>query len=275
MCAKQLHKLKIERIRRSVIAGECNLIQLAKKLSVSKESVWKYRTFFEDLQLQNPDKLHDKSIYPKRAKHVQKPSAKYIQLHTNIDRLYKSHPAGTEYSVVWRDYISQFPDGYKYLMFIHFFKKHIEEKGIKKTLLGKIEDADLPTLSKWKAGNNHRLWQIQLVLQLATQGLTVFEVMRKAYCTFESVKKWVEIYKTKGLEGFEIKYKIWQAKQDSIKEAKDRLTILIHEPPKQHGINRTSWSGLALMHAYNKMYPKDTCSVHQIRSYIGKMGYKL
>ncbi|WP_219127486.1 IS630 family transposase [Mucilaginibacter sp. 21P] len=247
---------------------------MARKLCISTDAVWRYKLYFDKLKAEDPIKLQDKQIYPKRPPHTQKPSARLIHFQEVIDRFHNAFPVGTERSVIWRSYYKEFPNGFKYLRFIFFYNKYLEEKGITHILLDKIEEADIPKLTKWRNSNDHRLWQISMVLKFATEGFGAFEIKNKVYCNFPSVAKWINIYKTKGLDGFKIPHYYWPAKRDKINIIKGKLTKLIGELPKAHGINRTSWTGTHLWIAYNNLYPDTPCSVGQIRTYMKQMGYK-
>jgi hypothetical protein len=52
---------------------------------------------------------------------------------------------------------------------------------------------------------------------------------------------------------------------------KDNIIKLLHETPKLHGLNRTSWTITALTAIYNQVYP-ETVSYMQVSYCLNQMG---
>jgi len=77
----------------------------------------------------------------------------------------------------------------------------------------------------------------------------------KTEATFQTIIKWINTYESKGLSAFELpKYKTFPNVIKRMKSRADNVIKLLHEPPKMHGLNRTSRTITALAETYEKVY---------------------
>jgi transposase len=179
-------------------------------------------------------------------------------------------------AIVWRSYQQHSAHTYKFATFKPLLFKWLRENVTftPTKLLEQITPRDEATLKQWRNSNNHRLWQIAKCLQLAQQGATRKEIIEKTETSHKTIDKWLQGYAAKGLNGFESAPNPRNQQQTQIlKRRKEKLLKLIHESPKLHGLNRTSWSIRALELVYNKLY---TPQIHyeQVRRCVHQMGYK-
>ncbi len=165
---------------------------------------------------------------------------------------------------------------YKYATFKPLLFKWIRESIIPmpEKLLDKIVPADLPTLKSWRNGNNHRRWQIAKCLDLAVQGASRKDIILQIESSHKTIAAWIKAYKDKGIKGFDLGPNPRNHQQTALlKGRKEKLIKLLHESPKLHGLNRTSWSMLALTTVYNQLYTPNL-NYEQVRWCIHQMGYK-
>lgn len=265
---------KADILRKRFIAGEYNSYALAKELKVSTKTTWMYKREFERIRAEFPDRLGDFGFYPGEPRRAHWATLKWDELMrmlpvlvTEIDTL--------QPSAVYARYegLSQYT--YKYATFKPIFFNWLRESiiPVPKKLLDRIDPADLPILKSWRNGNNHRLWQIAKCLDLAVQGVRRKEIILQIESSHKTIAAWIKAYQDKGLKGFDLAPNPRNHQQTVLlKGRKEKLVKLLHESPKLHGLNRTSWSIRALNQVYNKLYPP--INYEQVRWCIHQMGYK-
>ncbi|HEY8931408.1 MAG TPA: IS630 family transposase [Mucilaginibacter sp.] len=266
---------KADLLRKRFIAGDYHAYQLAKELKVSTKTTWMYQREFERIRAEFPDKLNDFGFYPGEPRRPHWATQKWDELMrmlpvliTELDTL-KPSEVFTLYSQ-----LSQYT--YKYATFKPIFFKWIKESvtPVAEKLLNKIEPADLPTLKSWRRGNNHRLWQIAKCLAMAAEGAAPKEIIVSIESSHKTVAAWLKAYREKGLKGFDFGPNPRNHQQSLLlKGRKEKLVKLLHESPKLHALNRTSWSMRALTAVYNQRYTPQL-SYEQVRWCIHQMGYK-
>ncbi len=108
---------------------------------------------------------------------------------------------------------------------------------------------------------------------MAEKGASLKEIIDKVETSYRTLGQWLSGYKTKGLKAFDFGPNPRNLKQTkAIRYRKEKLLRLIHESPKLHGLNRTSWSMTALTLIYNKLYtPQLTYA--QVCRCVDQMGY--
>jgi hypothetical protein len=109
---------------------------------------------------------------------------------------------------------------------------------------------------------------------MAEQGATRLEIINQVETIYSTLALWLAGYKRVGLKAFEISKGIRNKVGPAlVKERKEKLFRLIHETPKAHGLNRTSWSIRALTLIYNRLH-QPNISYDQIRYCVNQMGYQ-
>lgn len=112
------------------------------------------------------------------------------------------------------------------------------------------------TLELYRAGvqKNHRAKALALLM--IDQGCTMEEVSRAAARATNTIYRWLRLFKTHGLAFIETHMdeaghaQIWQRRRVKVIE-------ILHEPPSLHGINRSSWSLVAIRQAYMRKHGED------------------
>lgn len=121
--------------------------------------------------------------------------------------------------------------------------------------------------------NDRRKWQIATTLIMATHTSVFRRITEKTEATHATTTGWLDTYRLKGSEGFELpKHKIAAWVTDRMKSRAINLTKLLHESPKVHGLNRTSWSITALAAKYGQVY-SDKISWGQAAYTLKQNGY--
>ena len=264
-------------MRKSFIAGTFNSYELARKLKISTGTAWQYKQEFERIKAEYPDKLNDIFFYrPKPVKeHWATPL--YQELVQVLPILVTNETTQILNAMpIWKKYRKVYPNGYTYSPFKIIFKKWIKEnlKPSVNYLITHIPDEDLKTLLKWKRSNVHRNWQVATTLKAASEGYTITQIIDKVDSYRPTVTEWIKLYNTKGLDALILKPHVYSEKYTRVtKERKDNLLKILHETPKLHGINRTSWSITALTEVYNRTY-KSKATYDQLRACLKELGYK-
>jgi len=266
---------KADILRKHFIAGEYNSYALAKLLKVSTKTTWMYKREFEHIRAEFPDKLNDFGFYPGEPRRPHWATLKWDELMVMLPVLVTEMDT-MQPSAVYTRYKQFSQYTYKYGTFKPLLFRWIRESIIpmQQKLLDKIDPADLLTLKSWRNSNNHRLWQIAKCLDLAVQGATPKDIILQIESSHKTIAAWVKAYQKKGLKGFDLGPNPRNHQQTFLlKGRKEKLVKLLHESPKLHGINRTSWSMRALTAVYNQLYtPK--LNYEQVRWCIHQMGYK-
>lgn len=271
----QIPQMTMNRLRLEFIRGKYCAHRLAKELKLSTITTWRYGKEFERIREHYPEKLKDMNFYmpePPRPHHA---TALYIELMQVLPDLIRAEKPGTKAKPVWAKYHALYPNGYSYFPFKDFYYKWLAENPRFEApkLIDHIPETDLKVLSKWRHGNDHRRWQIAITLRAALAGANVAQIMEKADCERKSANDWLNTYRTKGLKGFDLApRKTNTGVVKRITERKENLVKLLHETPKLYGINRTSWTILALTEVYNRIYPVKV-SYMQLSHSLKALGY--
>jgi transposase len=266
---------KADILRKRFIAGDYNSYALARELKISTKTTWMYKREFERIRAEFPDRLSDFGFYPGEPRRPHWATQKYDELMRMLPVLVTELNT-MQPSEVYKHYeqLSQYT--YKYPTFKPLLFKWVRENVIlvPEKLLERIEPNDLLTLKNWRNGNNHRLWQIAKCLDLAVRGATRREIILQIESSPKTIAAWLKAYRAKGIKGFDFGPNPRNHQQTVLlKGRKEKLVKLLHESPKLHGLNRTSWSMLALTAVYNQLYtPK--LNYEQVRWCIHQMGYK-
>lgn len=273
----QISAKKRNGMRRQFIEGTFSSFQAAKDFNVSTITSWRYMKEFQRIKQQYPNKLKDMDFYipepprPHRSTPLYNGLVHLLPILLSYETTKLLNPKN-----VWRRYKLVYPLGYNYTTFKSVMYKWISENvtPVKVKLLYNLPESDYKQLQAWRLSNNHRCWQIAMVLNAAFAGDTVMQIMEKADCARKTVNDWLNTYQTKGLSGFDLpKRKPNEKVVKIIQQRKNSLTRLINETPKLYGLNRTSWSITALTEVYNRVNIEPVTYM-QISRCLHQMGYR-
>jgi transposase len=255
-----------------------NIKKTARKLQMSRNTVKKYLANLYRLINMYPDKINNLSFYVDKLKRPNTPNNKLTDLQNLFPSISGNILAGKITLLTeWNNYKVLYPGGLSYSQFNSYFTKWCKANNIKKLVnrwrIPAISEADTDILKKWRRGSDKRKWEKAVIITGASQGETVHEISVKVSRTTEKVKEWIKAFRKKGIEGLNSNpRKLNQKLRKKIEEKKNNLIRLIHETPKLHNINRTSWSLEALSIAYEQRY-KSSIGSSTISEYIRRAGY--
>jgi hypothetical protein len=275
MFRHQISQDKMNALRKQFIAGDSSGFRIAKQLGISTVTSWRYMLEFKRIQAAYPERLKDMDFYMPEGPRPHWPTTLYVELMKVLPRLLEAEKPGVKAKPVWRKYKQICPAGYTYLPFTTLFYQWIAEHDIprKPNLLASISQEDLKVFKKWRSLNDHRKWQIATTLIMATQTSVFRRITEKTEATHATITGWLDTYRLKGPEGFELpKHKIAAWVTDRMRNRAINLIKLLHESPKVHGLNRTSWSITALAAKYGEVY-SDKISWGQAAYTLKKNGY--
>jgi transposase len=275
----QRYQLAIEKaniLRQRFIDGEYHSCLLAKELRVSTITTWRYKREFERIRAAYPDRLSDFGFYPEEPPRPHWQTPRYTQFERIIPTIIANeHSTVLSTREVYDKYCLHSTSSYTWSTFKGVYIKWLRENVTfnPTKLLDKLNPEDLPSLMQWRRSNNHHHWQIAKSLEMAERGASLMEIIDKVETSYRTLEQWLSGYKSKGLKAFEVQPHIKNKRViPIIKDRKNKLLKLIHETPKLHGINRTSWSLTALTSVYNQMYAPPV-NYWQITRCVEQMGY--
>lgn len=273
-------KIKVRIIFQLLMTDDLNIRSTAKVLKCARNTVKKYREKILSTISQHPCLKDDFElfyeqlmlpvckIYPERVKYVRTLFEKML---LNIQ--YKESSVIKE----WQAYREQYADGYSRSQFILHFKNwcndngHIYSKAHCK--IPYIPEDDLLILRKWQRSSDRTKWQKATIIFDANLKESVSSICEKRHINKKKVNKIISNYKERGLDGIATQSRKTNDKIKQRMECKRiNLIKLLHEAPKIHGINRTSWSLKTLSQVYEKEY-REKFSRASIGEYIKKEGY--
>jgi transposase len=276
MYRHQITQVKMNIMRKRFIDEKVtNITGMAKELKISKSAAFNYIKEFQRIKDQFPERLADMDFYMPEPKKGHIPTALYVGLVPLLPVLLSEEQTTVlKQKDVWRKYRQLYPNGYSYSAFKRALEPWLLENVIKVpvNLINTIPEQDLKQLEKWRHSNIHRNWQIAATLKAASTGSTVTQIMDKVDAVRITINRWLMLYRTKGLEGFELMRKPREPVLKRMQDRKDKLVKILHESPKLHGLNRTSWSIRALTDVYNRVY-KTPASYMQLSHTLKQLGY--
>jgi transposase len=136
-----------------------------------------------------------------------------------------------------------------------------------------IGTEDTLILDQWRNSNDHQKWQKAVVIQGSYEGRSVIELADKTELALETLEKWLTLYKNKGIAGLLRKPMVFNDEiRKFLKHKRDCLMELIHQKPKMHGFNRTTWTLQTLATAYIERY-NIPISAATVSLYLEKEGF--
>jgi transposase len=138
-----------------------------------------------------------------------------------------------------------------------------------------VRSDDYKALEKWRTSNDRRLFDKAITI-LENRNLTAKQIADKCERSVGVIKSWIATFNHYGIAGLNP-----QRKKRSIGERgiavdlrQKRLLEILHDRPKAFGINRTSWSLLALTIAYRKKY-NEKISLSSTSRMVQKAGFSI
>ena len=284
MPAKGISPKKTKGILFLYASSGLNNSQLARTYKVSRSTVKRYVTLYENSSLSLPDLTNLKerdlidALFPTSRRNSQK--ARYKILKNNFPCI---HSQLTEKCItlksIWEEYKQENPSGYSYSQFAFLYNDWLKENGYKKKhfnqwVIKTISQKDKKTLKKWRLSSNRRQWERAVALLELHKGTEITKISKKIERSCRTIKKWHSVYVNEGLENLDLgkTRRVSNHIADAIKEKKERLIRLLHEHPSLHDINRTSWSLETLSKAYEAHYGEEI-SRSTVSEYIRSEGY--
>jgi len=277
MVRHSIPKLKVNTLRRMFIAGKFSRVQAAKDLGIARTTVNLYIREFNLIVSNAPDKLIDMDYYwpvdsrPERAKELHAYFLKVIPV-----LILQVVGPKLRSDVVYSLYIKDQTDYYSFSRFKVYFFKWCKDNDICLNSTKRIESftaEEIVILKQWKGSNNHYKWRIATILEAAHTRKSLLKTMDKVECCFKSVLSWIDIFQTKGFDGFEYSYTLNAGIAAQVKEKKENLLHLIEQSPKLHGFQKISWTTTDLAIAFAEVY-KIPMSQALISKYLQDMGIR-
>lgn len=243
----EISKAKINVIRRYCIAGKIRKYLVAKELSISTYSVYRYAQQFKEMEQVYPGKIHDEGFFMPINKRVYPKSGRYQEMLLLIPFLMKQLKTPRLWSMhVWKLYKVECPHGYNFKTFHQYFSIWCQENNICVFSNNKIESIspqDNIILGKWRNSNNKNQWDKAVVIMGSAAGESVKKLAGQVEKSVETVQGWILQYQQMGISSF-IKQPYLRTEEmaDRIALKSANLMRLLHESPKLHGLNRTAWT---------------------------------
>jgi len=258
--------------------------QISKTLTISRSTVYEYirqynnsnLVYTDIMQLKNRDFLN---ALLQNNRNTSK-SANYETLNGKLrfihERLGKEN---INLKLLWNEYKQEHPEGYQYSQFVAHYNEWLKENRLKKAqhnrwTLKSIPEEDIKILKKWRQSCNKSKWERAVALFALNNGEHITAISKKVERSCKIIRKWHNIYITKGLEHLDLNRtrRIDIKTTDKINLKKERLIKIMHESPSFYNINRTSWSLQTLAQAYEKSY-RESISKSMISEYVKSEGY--
>jgi transposase len=274
MYRHQISQVKLNRIRKKFIEGTYSTYWIARELNISTKTSWHYFNELKRIKAEEPGRLADMNFYIADGRKPHSRTPLYEKFLERMPLLMATEKPGVKAKPVWRKYREIELPCYNYCTFKDLFYLWLKEHPLLKTppLLSNISEEDRKVLAKWRHSNIHRNWQIAVALELALTGANATQIMAKADVGRKALTKWLNAYRAKGLKGFDFPLRILNCQVVKRQnDRKDNIIKLLHETPKLHGLNRTSWTITALTAIYNQIYP-ETVSYMQVSYCLNQMG---
>jgi transposase len=295
MPAARISTKKIETIFQFVQEGSIIFRRASRNLKISRQTLKKYIAHIKHFKNSYPEKSNDFKNYLNTC---HKPTmrlgigAERINLSSdsglnliNAPSLIHLFPEifeaisrnGSNRKIEWKKYRDVFSDGYGYSRFTELFSNWCTENRlvIKTQTWGikEIPENDRRTFIKWKHSNDKGKWAKAVVFLESIKGVSKIKVIQKIESSRKQIKRWITAYKQSGMEGLTKKARrVNEVIKENIRLKKDNLIKLLHETPKLHGINRTTWGIKSLAEAYFKTYGIKI-GTSTVSEYIRSQGY--
>lgn len=268
-------KAKIDQIRQAYIAGNVDPKLLCARVGLSVITVRKYLAEFRVIEQTYPARLRDVYFRLPRVKWVAPAPERYRQLIAALPGLMEEVRTTTiEIELLWKDYREKYPEGYSLEQFrahVMAWKKQHNICRYWHRRVKYISDEDLTTLNNWRSFSPEN-WKRAVIVLDSYQGKPVAETGLKIEMRFQSVLKWVERFKEKGIAGLTNLPYVNPGLNKLVAEKQVNIMKLLHETPAIHGFNRVAWRVEDLAAAYGRTYG-ERIGVTTISWHLKKLGY--
>jgi len=258
MYRQNVSMMAVNALRRLFIKGKFSRVAAAKSLRISRTTVNNYVAEFKRIAEHYPEKLTDMTFFMPVEKPPHRPTDLYQKLCKVLPGLVMAE-AGPRLkaSNVWAKYRQLEPDGYSYSPFKDHFFKWCRDNDICLVSTKRIEfipEEDRKILRHWRLSNDRGRWQIAVVLDAANTRKSLLKTAEKIECCFSTILRWLDIYETEGLKGFEWKYTVNEKIVAARKVKMDNLVHLLQQSPKIYGIQKVSWTTTDLGRVHEQVY---------------------
>ncbi|MDN3548823.1 IS630 family transposase [Mucilaginibacter aquaedulcis] len=272
-------KAKKDIIRRHYITGEVNVQHIAEKLELRQATVRSYLNDFRILDQQHPDKLQDYDFYIGKEK-IFKSSPWYLNFLSVMPGLVLAEPGPVLIAEdLYQKYHSLFPEEFSKPRFYHVFKRWFEANENElcaAKLKSKFTSDELAILRRWRKGNDHRLWQVSVLLMTTYTYNSMSKLGYRIECAYATMLIWLRTYQREGLAALSRpgnKKPICRERREAIEKRMDEVVHLVRQSPKLYGFDKISWTITDLAYAYSKVSGKDI-SFSTVGCYLRKRGIR-
>ena len=281
--ANRISLKKLRVLHGLFIKSEINISGTARALKSSKITIRKYFSVLRLFKTQFPDDINHFNRFISFLKKLNKDSERPSEQQTRMSSIFQQvHDSivnsNSNRKIEWEKFITKFPDGYRYTQFTYLFSKWLNENnlniGTKRWKIKSIPEEDLITLNRWRLSTDRRKWEKSVVVLDVLNGEPISRTAFKVERSRRKIKEWLKSFEKEGLKGLQTdkKKKVNKKIIKNIETKKSNLVKMIHETPKNFGINRASWSLETLKYAYKQTYGI-TISNSMISEYIKSLGY--
>ena len=251
-------KEKIDQIRRCYINGVTNQTAMHRKYGLHKTTVRKFIRLFREIERLYPHKLKDFSFMLPQVKKIRPETKLHKTLIAALPGLLdKQTTKRINIIPLWETYRASYPDGYYLSLFTQYFIAWRRANNVclfSHRRIKEIHPDQTAMLTAWRNSDNQH-WKRAVVILGSLSGKPVKEMATQVERSQETVLRWIENFKEKGIEGLIDPPKQMAPERKKAKEDKEaNLMKLMHETPQLHGFNRTSWRIEDLATAYKKVY---------------------
>ncbi|MEO8885795.1 MAG: IS630 family transposase [Mucilaginibacter sp.] len=267
---------KLERIRTDHVAGRVMEVRkLADELGLHRGTVGNYRRLFRVMEEQGLDfnlrvaRMKAGDYAPDRARVLEGLLPELVDAFTGNTGL---RPKG-----LYKLYLARCKKPYSLKLFTAHFAEWRDRMGISRyhhLRIKVIPANDLAVLRRWrKRGHLAGHFKRAFALLSSFEGMALPDIARLMDKKIEVVMLWFDQYKAGGIAAMEPKkYALGPSHAENIKIKQDKLLKLLHEPPKNYGINRTSWRLQDLTEVYGRVYG-EAIGKTTVKSYLHARNY--
>ncbi|MEO8886666.1 MAG: IS630 family transposase [Mucilaginibacter sp.] len=253
----RIPKEKIDHIRKLYIAGPINRSNAAKEVGVAVNTVMAYVHMFRKIERDHPGKIHDFDFYPTIKQKEVYNFKREIAISLFPSLMADEIPRRITAKYLFEKYHVIEPHGYNYHTFLKYYNEWIRSNetlsGISKYQVYLTKE-DLATLKTWRKSDDHRHWKIAVILDAAANNKPLTEIGKKVECSHTSILKWIELFKTKGLDGLARERPLRHGQDKQIKDKIDNLVHLVQQSPKNYGIDSPTWMFKDLKVVFTREY---------------------
>jgi len=269
---------KIRFINGTFNKGEINKRKTAKYLDISRNTLKNYLAELTLFKVKFPENRNDLKLFLTFLQKTRINTNRYSCLSEKFPAIYNSiMNLNSTLMIEWNNYYVKYQNGYRYTQFRIYFSKWLIENNLiirsRDSKIYLISENDMIILKKWRLSSDRRKWEKAVVLMDSSIGKPISEIRKKIERSHKIINEWIKLYKKNGLIGLEKKkHKTSKVIIQNIETKKAKLITLLHETPKNFGINRTSWSLISLSVAYKQNFGTKI-SRTTISEYIKSQGY--